>query len=1256
MSELLREVLDIPEQAGAEDYVLRLTDSIGPEAIVRTVDEYVVTPALAEAFDTALGLVAESVTSGVSRGAFLTGSFGSGKSHFMAILHALLRHDRTARAKSELQEVIARHDDVLLDKNVLPLAFHLIGAESMEQALFQGYIRQIAQRHPGAPLPALHESDAILHDAERLRARDGDERFFAGLNGGGAAAGGETDMWSRLIGSSGTWTTESYAAARAAEPGAEQRQLLVTALAEHYFSAYTQQASYVNLDTGLAAMATHAKSLGYDAVVLFLDELVLWLAFSVQDREFFRRESQKLTKLVETGAGARAIPLISFVARQMDLRRWFADAGANGAEQEALDRAFRHQEGRFGTLVLGDDNLPFVANRRLLRRRPDNPQAERVIADAFSRLDRRSDIWDVLLDGVNTDDRHRGADEAAFRLTYPFSPALVSTLRTLAGAMQRERTALKVMQQMLVSRRDTLTVDDVVPVGDSYDYIVHGRDALDPQTAALFRSATALYRDKLRPLLLKASNLTEEDMAGDPERLPTAFRADDRLAKTLLLSAVAPKVPALKELTAARLASLNHGSIRSPLPGSEAGIVLAKVREWNRKVPEIHIGGDPRNPVIRVQLSDVDYESVVENAKGEDNEGRRRELLKDLVREAIGITQRESDVFGVYAHPVVWRGSRRSVDVVFGNVRDAGWLTEDHFRATAGSWRFVIDYPFDEAGHSAAEDLERVDRLIEGGLKSRTIVWLPRFLSEDRMRDVRRLVILDWLLSGTGERWTRHADHLSEVDRAQARAILESQRTGLREALRRAVQECYGAAAASSGTLADDPAHDRVLVSLDSSFSPAAPVGADLAAAFGNLVDQAFTATYPGHPRFEPGEVEVTVRDLAAVYAHVERAVADPERRVPLQGDINAIRRIANALQVGMAGETHYLFGDDRFPWGAEFEKAAARGGVQPQDAVSVSQIRGWVDAMRPALGLRDEVADLIVLAWAALRQRAWYQHGTPVPAPRPGTARPDMELRPEPLPVLADWETATSRAEVLFGIKANPFLTAAALTEFTESLRARLDAVADSATALVPKVERAYRNLDLPADRPGRLPTAQAGAALVEALRRASGRVHLVETLARTALPASARAVASSLTQAQTMASVVDAFHWDRLGPLRAAENQDDDRGQGAARALAALRESVTADEFATKLGAALSAADNAVFEWLSEGQRVNPVPPPPPVYRPDDVPIYVPPSPLPAAGRAGRATLAKGAAAREVLAPLQAFLDEHRDEQVIVEWRVPE
>ena len=134
------------------------------------------------------------------------------------------------------------------------------------------------------------------------------------------------------------------------------------------------------------------------------------------------------------------------------------------------------------------------------------PHAEQDLAEAFARLDRRPDVWDVLLDGVNTDDRHRGADEAAFRLTYPFSPALVSTLRSLASVMQRERTALKVMQQMLVDRRDDADRRRRDPGRRLFDYIVQGqRQALDPQAAALFRSASTLYAEKLRPLLLAST-------------------------------------------------------------------------------------------------------------------------------------------------------------------------------------------------------------------------------------------------------------------------------------------------------------------------------------------------------------------------------------------------------------------------------------------------------------------------------------------------------------------------------------------------------------------------------------------------------------------------------------------------------------------------------------------------------------------------------------------------------------------------------
>ena len=1274
MSELLSEVLDIPQAAGAEDYVLRLTDGVAESRIAATIDEYVVTPALVTAFDGALGLVAEAMTTGISRGAFLSGSFGSGKSHFMAVLYALLRHNDAVREKTELQPVIDKHDEVLRDKDVLPVAFHLLGAESMEEALFRGYIRQVKARHPDAPLPDLYLADGLLRNADNIRRNFGDEAFFAGLNGGATAP---ADQWSRLLGSNVTWTAESYDSARAAGPGSELRQKLITALIERYFSSYTQQAQFVDLDAGLAEIARHAKSLGHDAVVLFLDELVLWLAFSVQDREFFRKESQKLTKLVESGI-PRVIPLISFVARQMDLRRWFADSGANGAEQEALDRAFRHQEGRFSTIELGDDNLPFVAHRRLLRRREDNPLAEQVLRDAFARINRRPDIWDVLLDGVNTDDRHRGADEEAFRLTYPFSPALVSTLRDLASVMQRERTALKVMQQMLVDRRATLTVDDVIPVGDSFDYIVQGPQGsqpLDAQSAALFKSAATLYRDKLRPIILADNGLTEADLA-DADKATPAFRAHDRLAKTLLLSAVAPRVPALKELTASRLASLNHGSIKSPLQGREAGIVLAKVKDWQRRVPEIHVSADPKNPVIRVQLSDVDYESVVENAKGEDNEGRRRELIKDLVREALGVAEVNPDVFGVYQHPVVWRGSRRTVDLLFGNIRESGWPNDDHFRARPGTWRFVIDFPFDDPGFSTAQDLARLDDIKDRGPRARVIAWLPRFLSADRMRDVRRLVILDWLLTGAAERWRTHSDHLSEVDRVQARAILESQRTALRELLRRSIQEAYGAARATPGTLVEDGVDNPILVSLDSGFSPASPVGADLGAAFGNLLDQAFNTTYPAHPRFEPSDTEITPRDLLTVYTYIDRAVADQDGRVHVdERDRAAVRRVVGPLGAGYAGETHFLFSDDRFtPWSRELDQAAARDGIHPQDTVTVSKVRGWIDALEPKVGLRDEVADLVILAWAALRTRAWYERGGPVPAPKPGSLRSELELRPEPLPTLTDWRKAGSRAEALFGLHANSYLTAAGVAELTAEIQSKVGGLLDSAAALVPQVKNAYDRLGIAESASGRLVTARAGADLLTSLRQSGDdRVRIIETLARTELPATETVLANSLSRAAEVTSALTNFRWDRLTPLQRAEHDGDERGQSAASTLRALREAIAKDEFTSRIRTALNATDEALYEWLTT--------PRPDVIWPDARPgghpgngdgsgtgtaggsagtgtgQTPPPGPGPdrtVAEASDRAVRYAGGDDADVLTSLSAFLRAHHDRQVVVEWRV--
>jgi hypothetical protein len=200
---MLRDVIDIPESVSANDYVLKLDE--GLSHLSQTLAQYVVTPQIAEAFDRALDVVRGAVAKGRSDGAFLHGSFGSGKSHFMAVLHALLGHDRAARSLDGLEAVVAKHDTWLRDRNVLRLTFHLIGATSLESALLGGYLDQIRRLHPDAPLPEVHVTDGLLRDADNLRERLGDAAFFAQLAGTGGDAG-----WGAL---GGGWDAAAYEAA-----------------------------------------------------------------------------------------------------------------------------------------------------------------------------------------------------------------------------------------------------------------------------------------------------------------------------------------------------------------------------------------------------------------------------------------------------------------------------------------------------------------------------------------------------------------------------------------------------------------------------------------------------------------------------------------------------------------------------------------------------------------------------------------------------------------------------------------------------------------------------------------------------------------------------------------------------------------------------------------------------------------------------------------------------------------------------------
>ena len=92
---LLKDLIHIPERVHQGDFVLKLSE--GVTHADQTLRDYVVTPQLVDAFSNALGFIQQAVQTGGSKAAYLHGSFGSGKSHFMAVLNLLLAGNTQAR-------------------------------------------------------------------------------------------------------------------------------------------------------------------------------------------------------------------------------------------------------------------------------------------------------------------------------------------------------------------------------------------------------------------------------------------------------------------------------------------------------------------------------------------------------------------------------------------------------------------------------------------------------------------------------------------------------------------------------------------------------------------------------------------------------------------------------------------------------------------------------------------------------------------------------------------------------------------------------------------------------------------------------------------------------------------------------------------------------------------------------------------------------------------------------------------------------
>ncbi|HEY1065894.1 MAG TPA: hypothetical protein VGE52_07285, partial [Pirellulales bacterium] len=824
-----------------------------------------------------------------------------------------------------------------------------------ESGVLGNYVDFMRRTHPDASTPPVYVSESIVRQAMDERASYGDEPFFKRLNAGRATG---DSAWGDL---EAPWDAESFERAASAAPDSEPHLLLVSALLKTVASSHAEVISqrggnFVRFDKGLSLISQHAAKLGYHALILFLDELILWLANNATDLSFVRRESAKLTNLVEAQSAERPIPLISFVARQRDLRELVGDH-VPGAEKLAFGDSLDWQQGRFDTITLEDRNLPAIAEKRVLKIRSDS--ARRELDAAFEQTLRMKDgVMNILLT--------QEGDKQMFRKLYPFSPALVQTLIAVSSVLQRERTALKVMMQLLVDQRDTLNVGEIIPVGDLFDVVAHGDEAFSPDMATHFENALRLYHQKLLPSLEKQHGRREDLEAlphADPKR--TAFRNDDRLIKTLLLSALVPEVESLRGLNAEKLAALNHGTIKSPIPGREPQLVLARCQQWARDSGgQIRIG-EESNPTLSVQISGVDVQSIIDQAMREDNQGNRIRRVRQMLFEQLSIGgEAEFEQF----HEFLWKNTKRTCTVLFRNIRE---LPDASLENGSDDWKLIIDFPFDEAGHSPRDDLSKLQRYRQSRQQgTKTLCWVPSFFSPEAQKDLGRLVIVDHIL--TGERFAQYANHLSPQDRASAKSLLDDQRRVLRRAVQSHLDAAYGLDVAAAGSL-DDSHHlepHEHFASLHNGFTPQPPPAANLAAAMHHLLGQALEHEFPAAPAFE---TEIKPSVLKKVYELVlPAAQASDLRQAVDKTQRQLLRQVANPLLIGEMGEdaTHFVLGQH---WKSVLGKRASEAG----GAVHVRQLREWIDQPKP-MGLPKEAQNLIILLFAAQTNRSVYLHGGP--------------------------------------------------------------------------------------------------------------------------------------------------------------------------------------------------------------------------------------------------------------------------------------
>ena len=271
--------------------------------------------------------------------------------------------------------------------------------------------------------------------------------------------------------------------------------------------------------------------------------------------------------------------------------------------------------------------------------------------------------------------------------------------------------------------------------------------------------------------------------------------------------------------------------------------MLSKVRTWAGRVGEIRLEGDPNNPTISIQLSGVDTEACSSGPPATTTRRTEDQGPRAAVRRRWASAGTE--MFRHYEFVRLAR-DRRRCDVLYANVRE---LPDESLRCDGrleADRRLAVRQrgPHPDRGPRPARRVPRARTRRRRGRWSGC-----RRSSRSRARPN----WASWSSSTTSSAARTSASTPSTSSRPTARSRWRSCGTSAAPWPSRCcncLEAAYGIRPADPGTL--DQSHDLAdhFQSLDGTFKPRPPAGANLGEGLRKLVEQALAHQYPAHPEF----------------------------------------------------------------------------------------------------------------------------------------------------------------------------------------------------------------------------------------------------------------------------------------------------------------------------------------------------------------------------------------------------------------------